>query len=576
MIGFLLRSSRFVFVLSVCAGLCSGLGGVGLIAVINTALGWERDVGSDLGRMFVALCVLLILARAASAFLLMRLGQNVVIDLRLRLSRQILSAPYNRLQELGAARILATLTEDITTLSEAFRWLPMLCVNTAVVVGCLMYLGWLSYPLLAVVAISIVIGITVFRLVKRSALNNLKIAREFDDKLYGHLRSLTQGIKELKLHQARRNDFLEECLEATSFAHRKRYLSGMGFYILAGNWGTGLFYVVIGIILFVVPMWQGNTSAWGYSLPVLNNLSSDILRGYCLTILFMMSPLNSLLEGMPVWGRAKVALKKINRLSEEAQEFGAKKFSRPPSQFSSSSKLEMVGVTHRYRVATNEAFMLGPVDFELTAGELVFVIGGNGSGKTTLSLLLVGLYAPEKGELKLDGRVITDESRDEYRQLFSAVFSDFYLFDSLLGFDRDELDEEAREFLVRLQLEHKVSIENGAFSTLSLSQGQRKRLALLVAYLEDRPFYLFDEWAADQDPVFKKIFYRELLPSLKAKGKTIVVVTHDDAYFDVADRCLKIEDGKLIEVSSATLKREIGPDNVVVNKKEPIDIEILS
>lgn len=163
---------------------------------------------------------------------------------------------------------------------------------------------------------------------------------------------------------------------------------------------------------------------------------------------------------------------------------------------------------------------------------------------------------PEQGEIRLGEQCITDANREGYRQQFSAVFSDFYLFDSLLGFHGKELDAEARAYLARLQLDHKVRIENGEFSTLDLSQGQRKRLALLVAYLEDRPFYLFDEWAADQDPVFKKIFYTEILPALKAKDKTVVVISHDDNYFHVADRCLKIEDGTLSEIGVVENKHE--------------------
>ncbi|MFD1905689.1 ATP-binding cassette domain-containing protein [Paenibacillus rhizoplanae] len=67
---------------------------------------------------------------------------------------------------------------------------------------------------------------------------------------------------------------------------------------------------------------------------------------------------------------------------------------------------------------------------------------------------------------------------------------------------QDEIDR----YLKMLDLDGKVSIDNGRFSTLKLSGGQRKRLALLICYLEDRPIYLFDEWAADQDPEFRKFF----------------------------------------------------------------------
>jgi putative ATP-binding cassette transporter len=194
----------------------------------------------------------------------------------------------------------------------------------------------------------------------------------------------------------------------------------------------------------------------------------------------------------------------------------------------------------------DSTFVLGPIDLTLRSGELVFLVGGNGSGKSTLAKIVTGLYPPESGEIRLNGLPILDSNRDDFRQIFSAIFSDFYLFDSLLGLESTERDEQAREYLKQLHLSHKVRIANGVLSTTSLSQGQRKRLALLTAYLEDRPFYLFDEWASDQDPLFKNIFYTRLLPELKQRGKTVLVITHDDKYFDLADRILKLDFGKII------------------------------
>jgi putative ATP-binding cassette transporter len=217
-----------------------------------------------------------------------------------------------------------------------------------------------------------------------------------------------------------------------------------------------------------------------------------------------------------------------------------------------------VGVTHTYhREGEPGGFILGPIDLTLEPGELLFITGGNGSGKTTLAKLLLSLYIPKEGEIYLDGKVLTDETREQYRQLFSVVFSDFYLFESLFGLDSIYLDANARKYLAQLQLDHKVKVEDGVLSTIDLSQGQRKRLALLTAYLEDRPIYLFDEWAADQDPLFKEIFYYQLLPELKARGKALIVISHDDRYYQVADRVIKLESGKLqqAEIIAAPAKR---------------------
>jgi len=190
--------------------------------------------------------------------------------------------------------------------------------------------------------------------------------------------------------------------------------------------------------------------------------------------------------------------------------------------------------------------VLGPINLVFQPGELVFLVGGNGSGKSTLAKLITGLYPPETGEIRLDGEPITDENRDDYRQLFSAVFSDFYLFESLLGLHTTNLDARAKAYLAELHLDHKVKVRNGDLSTTALSQGQRKRLALLTAYLEDRPFYVFDEWASDQDPLFKEIFYTQLLPELKARGKTALIITHDEKFFHLADRTIKLDYGRLV------------------------------
>jgi putative ATP-binding cassette transporter len=209
--------------------------------------------------------------------------------------------------------------------------------------------------------------------------------------------------------------------------------------------------------------------------------------------------------------------------------------------------LELVGVTHTYYQEKDDThFTLGPINLTFQPGEVVFLIGGNGSGKSTLAKIVSGLYPPDMGEIRLDGELISDKNRDNYRQLFAAVFSDFFVFETLLGLEHPDLDAQAQEYLAQLHLGHKVKVRDGQLSTIDLSQGQRKRLALLTAYLEDRSFYLFDEWASDQDPHFKEIFYTRILPDLKDRGKAVLVLTHDDHYFHLADRMIKLDYGKLV------------------------------
>jgi putative ATP-binding cassette transporter len=217
----------------------------------------------------------------------------------------------------------------------------------------------------------------------------------------------------------------------------------------------------------------------------------------------------------------------------------------PIQQSVSWKRLELLGVTHAYRGEKDNTFILGAINLTFYPGEIIFIVGGNGSGKSTLVKLITGLYIPETGEIKFDNVAITEQQREWYRQQFSVVFSDFYLFENLLGLDNINLDTTTQEYLIKLQLDHKVEVKNGMLSTTALSQGQRKRLALLTAYLENRPIYIFDEWASDQDPIFKEIFYTQLLPELRDQGKTVIVVSHDDRYFHLADRVVKLDYGQV-------------------------------
>lgn len=533
---FLLRTAKWQMLLALGAGILNGLCSAGLVAFVITAAFHEDYAAYDLVRIFLVLVVLMIFSRTWSSLLLARLGQAALFELREDLVRKIIATSYRRLQELGAARLLANLTDDVTAIAESFTWIPLLCINIATVIGCLVYVGWLSPELFAVMMAVMVFGMLSFRGIQNYAIGRLQKARNYEDGLFQHFRGLTEGIKELQLSREKQHAFFVDELQVTAKQVKRHRISGMTAYVLGANWSTGQFYLVIGLFMFVLPK---------YLL-----LPMETIAGAVFAVLYMMAPLVNVFNSLPVLGQAQVALGKMQNLSQEIEtDFYQQQNRGSWAVKELISSLELIDVTHRYyRDDSVGDFLLGPINFKLLPGELVFVIGGNGSGKSTLALLLIGLYVPESGVILVDGETVTDTNREYYRHHFSVVFSDFYLFESLLNFDNEALDDKARDYLVRLQLDHKVRVENGRFSTVDLSQGQRKRLALLTAFLEDRPLYVFDEWAADQDPLFKKIFYTEILPSLKARGKTVVVVSHDDSYFHLADRCVRLEDGKISEM----------------------------
>jgi putative ATP-binding cassette transporter len=286
----------------------------------------------------------------------------------------------------------------------------------------------------------------------------------------------------------------------------------------------------------------------------IGGLSTDVSTGYTLTLLFMMSPVVGLLSVVQNLQQAATALNAVEalgrKLAADAEPVAPSAEENTPKR--SFEEIELRGIRLNHAAGDRAGFVLGPVDLTIRPGKLTFVVGGNGSGKSTLVKVLTGLYPPDRGSVFLDGVAITDESRDSYRQNFSVILQNHHLFERLYGMEGAQLDDRARGYLEKLRLAHKVTLRDGAFSTIALSQGERKRLALLSVWLEDRPVYVFDEWAADQDPSFKKVFYTEFLQDLRGRGKAVVVITHDERYFNLADEVIKLEDGKILDEDTRT------------------------
>jgi putative ATP-binding cassette transporter len=517
--------------------LLSGACNAGLVGLVSSALTRTTPVTRALIWAFVALALGKVVTNLLSQIILARFSQGAIARLRRDLVSQILAVPLRQLEEIGSARILVALTDDIFNITQALLAIPVVSVNLAILLGGAAYLGWLSWRILVVVGLLIVLGGVGYRLMVARAFHWLTFARAEEDRLFGYFRALTEGIKELKLHRNRRSAFYQNIHDTTE-TYQQHNVAAETCFITAQNWNHLLYFALIGVILFLVPQ--------------MASFNRETLTGYVVTSLYLMGPLAGVMTSISLFGRASVALQKVQELGVSLSTHSTERCSFDQTETGSSfARLELKGIIHSYhREQEDSHFVLGPINLTFQPGELVFLVGGNGSGKSTLAKILAGLYVPEAGEVRLDGRLITDANRDEYRQLFSAVFADFYLFDNLLGLSDSNLDAQAEEYLAMLHLQHKVKIRNGSLSTTAVSQGQRKRLALLTAYLEDRPFYLFDEWAADQDPYFKGVFYTQLLPELKTRGKTVLVISHDDKYFDLADRVIKLDYGKLTHAAA--------------------------
>ena len=537
LLAFLLRRSPGLLAVAILAGALSGAASSFLLAVVHSSLeGAGRAARPSLVWGFVGLCLLAPAARVSSQHLLTRLVYRTVRELRVELNRRILATPLRRIEELGSHRLLAALTTDIAVIANGLVQIPVLTVTVSLVLGCLAYLTWLSGTLFLAMLGILAVGVVSYQALMVSGVRHFRRSREEQDVLYGLFRSLTEGIQELQLHRGRTRGFsalVEECSRLLERLH----VAAMLRFNVAGSWGHLLFFVVIGVLLFALPGWRV--------------VDGSIVVGYVVTLLYMMSPLQAALDAVPALSQTRVALEKIERLGLNlaearrlAEDEPAAALGAPPA--AGWQRLELAGVTYTHsRQGSERPFVLGPLDLTFRPGELVFVVGGNGSGKTTFAKLLTGLYAPESGEIRLDGVPVGDGGRDDYRQRFAAVFAHPHLFGVLLGLDRPDLDERARDYLDELGLAGRLDVSGGKLSTTALSDGQRKRVALVTAYLEDRPIYVFDEWAANQDPLFRDTFYSRIVPDLKAQGKMVLVISHDDRYFQLADRILKLHDGRV-------------------------------
>jgi putative ATP-binding cassette transporter len=534
-ISFLWRRSPGAVAMVVGGNIVSGFSMIGLLAIINIVLQGRPVSRELLIWVFVSLCLVVPVSRCSSELLLTRLAQDSLFDLQMHLARRIAGAPLRYLEDLGIPRLLAVLTQDLQVLTDALVYVPITCVNFTIIACGLIYLSWLSRMVLVTILGFIVLSSVIYRLATSKAAKSLRLSRAATDGLYHHLRSLLRGAKELKLHQRRRRAFFSQVLHSSASAVRDHNVAGLAASIGAGAWVQMSSFVLIGMLLLAIPLLK---------------LSMQDRIGYTVTLIFILGPVQVLLSRVSRFNLAEVALHKIEDLGRNLTALHAEVDSAmqhdAPREF---KRLDLIDVTHAYRPEGKiDNFIVGPVSLSLVPGEVVFLIGGNGSGKTTLAKLLVGLYVPADGEICLNGQMITDANRECYRQHFSAIFADFHLFDRFLGLEGPELDRDAREFLARLELDHAVEIKDGTLSTTKLSQGQRKRLALLTAYVEDRSIYVFDEWAADQDPAFKRVFYHNFLPALKAKGKAVFVISHDERYYNVADRVIQLNCGRITDL----------------------------
>ena len=523
------RQYRWPFIGVILLTLLSAVLGIGLIAYINNELIVAVNTSISVLPSFLGQLFLLMAVTLGSQLALTMLGHHFVWRLRGEFIKRILDTRVERIEQIGNAQLLAGLTSDVRAITIAFVRLPELIQGIIITLGSALYLAWLSPKMLLITCLWLVVTLVGGWLLVSRVYQHMAKLREIEDDLYRDFQTIIEGRKELQLNRERAQLIYDSVYQENAKSYRHHIVRADTFHLSAVNWSNIMMLGAIGLVFFMA-----NSLGWA---------DTAVAATYSLTLLFLRTPLLAAVGALPTLLSAQVAFRKLNRFELAPYE---ETFKALP-KVSDWQTLELRDVCFHYG---EHGFQVGPINLTLRRGELVFLIGGNGSGKSTLAMLLTGLYQPQSGSLLLDGKVVDWQNLDAYRKHFSAVFTDVHLFDRLIG-DQGQPANPAlvQQWLERLKMQDKLKLEGNRVLNLQLSKGQSKRLALLLAAAEERDILLLDEWAADQDPHFRRIFYRELLPWLQESGKTVFAISHDDHYFIHADRLLEMREGQLSELT---------------------------
>lgn len=516
----------------IVAGIINGVGVAVAVRAVESVKPGRADIRTML---FFAACIVgywiskeIVLNRTTTVL------EQIIERLRLRILHKVRESDLLSFEAMDKGRIYATLASDAVGISTCAGMVINASSSLVMLVFTIALLAMLSMKALFMTVLLVGIIVMYYMRHSRRVNEHLGHAAVRENEFFSNLNGFLAGFKELKLNRDKRQDYFEQELRQVVHAtaeHRIEAGKALNHSLLIAH--TYIFFTLAGII---------------FVLPVIAPAEANIIPILVPVILFSAGPLADVVSSIPALSKAEASISNIYQLEDEIDRSIA---SRPRDEAAveivsprpAFQSLRCEGLTFQYPNGRH-AFKIQPTDFELPAGRIVFLVGGNGSGKSTLLKLLTGLYRPDAGRLLLNGEEIYDENVVKLREMFSPIFTDFHLFKRVLGQTKAD-EQRIRDLLARMELEGKTSIVGGQVTNLDLSTGQRKRLALVLSTLDDRPIHLFDEWAADQDPVFRKFFYEVLLRQMVAEGKTILAATHDDHYFHVADDVYMMEYGTL-------------------------------
>ncbi len=518
-----------VFIMSFLSGVSNGA----IVAIINGAAITHRKGEDELIRyffMFVAAVAMYVYCNNDLLRMSVVYGEKIVKHFRLKLATLIRQSDLLLFDRLETSQVYVTLSDNTSIISRASEPIFKASGSAIMLLFCFVYLYIIS-PV--AFYINILMTITTMLIYMKVAVDveaSFSKAYTQEKGFFHHINQLLEGIKEVKMSRKRGDDLVGNFIEPQAENARKHKVTANSLHIKN--------YLSTKVFVFFV------TASFVFLLPMLQNISNEDVISLIAVALFMISPIGDLVQAIPELAQANVAVIKLDELESNLNRMESLDSGAPKS---SVATLGLRNAEFCYRDTKNEpVFCVGPLDMEFNAGEVSFLVGGNGSGKSTVLKLLTGLYPLDKGSLLLDGIPVENQNRQMAREHFSSIFSDFHLFDMLYGM-RDTGSERVNELLRQMKMEYKTIYSDGAFSRIDLSTGQRKRLALIVTMLEDRPIYIFDEVAADQDPQFRDFFYHDILAEFKKQGKIVLVVSHDAEYFEAADKVYRLDYGRIIE-----------------------------
>ncbi|PCJ56707.1 MAG: hypothetical protein COA79_18050 [Planctomycetota bacterium] len=528
------KNWRKILFMAIASGIANGA----LLAIINngsSAASNDESKGLLLVLFTIAMGIFIV-AKKWSLTQSTKLIENILRDLRIRFADKIRKSELQIVENLGKGEVFTKVSQETNQISQSSILIANACQESIMLCFCLLYIAFLSFAAFFVTIGSMAIAIYIYFIHQKGLEEDMNELTNQEGQLLDSLSHLIDGFKEVRINSNKSDDVFKTFTQKTLATEDSKI--NINVKIATDiMFSHVFFYFLIAVIVFLLPQF----------VPTYN----DVVLKLTAALLFIVGPLEMIVACIPVMTRSNLALNNLFKLEKILDKNLPIEDEPNPAtleKYFDFKEIDFKEVSFSYRDNLGESlFSVGPFDFNIKRGDTIFIIGGNGSGKSTVLKVLLGLYNRDNGSLSIDNQIINNHSLTPFRNLFSTIFTDFHLFDKIYGI-KDVDEEKINRLIDEMDLTGKTSFKDGRFTNTHLSTGQKKRLALIIALMEDKPVYIFDEWAADQDPHFRKHFYETILKQLKSDGKTILAVTHDDHYFHHADRIIKLDYGTVQEI----------------------------